>query len=405
MKKILILSLSYYPRFVGGAEVAIKEITDRIPASECEFHMITLRYDSLLPKREQVGRVMVHRIGFAVQNPTVSDLRTMPFRINKMFFQIYAALYALYLHKKENFSVVWAMMAHSAGIPASIFKTVHPQVRYVLTLQEGDTIEHILSIMRPVMPVFVRSFTKADVIQAISKFLGTWAGSMGFKGQLEIIPNGVDVAKFSRPVDTEVLHALKRKVGKTDDETYIVTSSRLVAKNAVDDVIRSLPLLPDSVKFLVLGTGPDQASLSSLAEELGVQGRVIFCGHVDHDDIPAYLALSDIFVRPSLSEGMGNSFIEAMAAGIPIIATQEGGIADFLFDPVRNPNHEPTGRAVSPRNPGEIAAAIRSYLENPATTRIITNNAQKLVKDKYEWGMVVHNMRERVFRTINEKKN
>jgi glycosyltransferase involved in cell wall biosynthesis len=227
---------------------------------------------------------------------------------------------------------------------------------------------------------------------------------MGFRGRLEIIPNGVDVAKFSRPVDAESLHALKRKIGKTDDETYLITSSRLVAKNAVDDVIRSLTLLPDSVKFLVLGTGPDQTALMSLAADLGVEERVIFCGHAEHTDIPAYLAASDIFIRPSLSEGMGNSFIEAMAAGIPVIATQEGGIADFLFDPVKNPEREPTGRAVSPRNPGEIAAAVRAYLENPATTLVIVNNARELVKNRYQWDMVARSMRERVFQTIDEEK-
>ena len=61
-----------------------------------------------------------------------------------------------------------------------------------------------------------------------------------------------------------------------------------------------------------------------------------FWGQVDHKEMPKYLKISDVFTRPSRSEGFGISFVEAMAAEIPVVATQEGGLADFLFDPDRN---------------------------------------------------------------------
>ena len=67
MKKVLIFSLAYYPKHVGGAEVAIKEITDRIDERDIEFHMVTLRFDSTLQKVEKVGNVLVHRIGFTTK--------------------------------------------------------------------------------------------------------------------------------------------------------------------------------------------------------------------------------------------------------------------------------------------------------------------------------------------------
>jgi hypothetical protein len=67
--KILIFSLAYFPNMVGGAEVAIKEITDRIQSEEIDFSMVTLRYDSSLPKYEKIGNIKIHRIGFSVKNP------------------------------------------------------------------------------------------------------------------------------------------------------------------------------------------------------------------------------------------------------------------------------------------------------------------------------------------------
>src|SRR3989344_6357444 len=89
MKKILIFSLAYYPNAVGGAEVAIKEKTDRMP--DIEFHMITLRFDSTLPLVEKVGNVLVHRIGFARPHPTMADLRKWPLHLNKYIFHFFAA--------------------------------------------------------------------------------------------------------------------------------------------------------------------------------------------------------------------------------------------------------------------------------------------------------------------------
>ena len=103
-------------------------------------------------------------------------------------------------------------------------------------------------------------------------------------------------------------------------------------------MIRALPLTNTKVVFVVCGIGPDEEKLKALAIKLGVEERVRFVGQVEHSDLPAVLHGSDIFIRPSRSEGMGNSFIEAMAASVHVIATQEGGISDFLFDEKKNPD-------------------------------------------------------------------
>ncbi len=86
-KKILIFSMAYYPRFIGGAEVAIKEITDRL-SDEYVFHLVTLRYDSNLPRISQEGNVVVHRIGFSTTSPSMSDLRRLPLRVLKIWYQL-----------------------------------------------------------------------------------------------------------------------------------------------------------------------------------------------------------------------------------------------------------------------------------------------------------------------------
>jgi glycosyltransferase involved in cell wall biosynthesis len=399
-KKILIFSLAYFPKHVGGAEVAIKEITDRISTNDIEFHMVTNRFDSTLPKIEQVGNVLVHRIGITKENPIMADLSKWPLRINKILFQFLAAWKASRLHRTHHYDGIWAMMAHSCGVPAAQFKIVHPRVPFLLTLQEGDPIEYIEDKMRPLWPLFKRAFTSADKIQAISTFLGKWARKRGFTGDLEIIPNGVSIKHFSQEYSDEEIQKAKMEIGKKTGDVYLVTTSRLVIKNAIDDVIRALAHLPENVHFLVFGTGPDEEKLKMLAEEKGVSDRVIFWGSVDHADMPRYLKACDIFIRPSRSEGMGNSFVEAFAAELPVITTQEGGIADFLFDEKRNPDKETTGWAVDKDSSRQIVEAVVDICSYPEKVRKVVQNAKKLAEDLYDWDTVSKNMKERGFTSL-----
>src|SRR3989344_7936056 len=117
-KRILIFSLTYHP-FIGGAEIAIKEITDRISASEYEFDMITLRFDKNLPEVERIGNVTVHRIGMTTDSPNISD-RRIPFtaRLSKILFPFFSFLKARSLHKQNAYSAIWAMMANHAAFGA-----------------------------------------------------------------------------------------------------------------------------------------------------------------------------------------------------------------------------------------------------------------------------------------------
>ncbi|MBP9711132.1 MAG: glycosyltransferase family 4 protein [Candidatus Pacebacteria bacterium] len=370
MKKVLIFSLAYYPH-VGGAEIAVKEITDRLSPQEFEFHMVTMRFSRTEPRIEKIGTVLVHRIGPGG-------------RLGKLLFQFTAYLKANALHKTYHYSAIWALMAHSSGIPAGLFKKKHKKVFYFLNLQEGDPLQHIERTMRPLWPLFVQGFRRADLVQPLSNFLANWARKMGYTGPIEIIPNGVDLKRF---VGEPISH----------EGTVLITTSRLVHKNAVDDVIRALPLLPSNIRFKILGTGPDEAMLRALVKEKGVENRVEFVGHVVHAEMPAHLHAADIFIRPSRSEGQGSSFIEAMAAGLPVIATQEGGIADFLFDTKRNPEKEPTGWVVDKNNPEQIAQAVNDILEHSDQTKRVITTAKRRAEGHYSWDIIVRDMQEKVF--------
>jgi glycosyltransferase involved in cell wall biosynthesis len=222
----------------------------------------------------------------------------------------------------------------------------------------------------------------------------------GFPGTPVLVPNGVDVANFARVYPDAVLDTMRDALGKRMGDVFLVTTSRLVRKNACDDVIRALAMLPEHLSFVILGNGPEEVALKKLASSLDVVERVWFVGHIGHTDMPKYLKACDIFVRPSRSEGMGASFVEAMAAGLPVIATQEGGIADFLFDEKRNPDKPITGWAVEKDSPEDIARAVRDIMDKPEKVRAVVRTAKEMVIEQYDWDVVTKTMREQVFEPL-----
>ena len=377
--RILVFSTAYYP-LVGGAEVAIKEVTERLPGFE--FVLITAHLRPNLPVFEQVGPVVVYRIGWGS-------------KWDKFWLPFGGLLLARKLHRERPFDLVWSMMASQASVAAAWLKQQFPDVPLVLTLQEGDNEEYLKRYVWGndffyrwlIRPFYLAVFKQADYFTAISQSLARRALEIRHDVPLEIIPNGVDLEKFSSRVNVLEADTTLKFLKQERSERYIITTSRLVEKNGVDTLIQALKYLPDYVQLMILGSGPDEAKLKNLAAELGLNNRVKFFGHISGDQLPDYLSLADVFVRPSRSEGLGNSFLEAMYAGLPTIGTPVGGIVDFL--------HEgKTGWLCEVNNPQSIADKVLYILDpiNHSQVTEVVKNAGQLVAEKYDWNKVAEAM-------------
>lgn len=391
MKKVLIFSLNYFP-FAGGAEVSIREITDRI--TDIEFHLIAYRFDNDLPRTEKIGNVLVHRVGWGKRGISVRGTFHPVMYLAKILYVPFAALTALRLHRVKRFDLFWAMMSYMT-FPIVLMRLVGNRTPYLLSLQDGDPFERVFKRfrIRPFLPLLIYGFRRAAAIQSISTFLLAWARQIGFKGVGAVIPNGTNVGHFSSRISDRERRAVREELGIRDTDTVLVSTSRLVHKNALDDVIRALPLLPESIRFVNFGFGLDGPHLENLARTVRVADRVQLLPHPGLETLPKYLQASDIFIRPSRSEGMGVSFIEAFAAELPVITTQEGGIADFLFDEKRNPDKPTTGWAVNADSPREIAEAVGDILKRPDKVREVIRNAKELALSRYDWNLIAADMR------------
>jgi glycosyltransferase involved in cell wall biosynthesis len=338
--------------------------------------MITLNLDGKQKVEEKIGNIQVYRIGTTG-------------KFSKLMYPFAASRFAEKLHREKKYDAIWSIMASFSGFAALFFKKKHDDVAFILTLQEGDPIDYIKKQVQLVYFWFKQIFVKADKIQTISSYLANWARDMRATAQITVIPNGVDLTLFTKKFSEAELGQLKQELNKQPEDIFLITTSRLVEKNGVADIIKSLVHLPDTTKFLVIGDGPLRQDLEKLSVAGGVQDRVRFLGQKNYAELPKYLGVSDIFIRPSLSEGMGNSFIEAMAAGVPVIGTPVGGIPDFL-------KHEETGLFCHVENPQSIADQVTKLIEDTTLRTTLVANAQKLVSENYDWSHIADRMRKEI---------
>ncbi len=387
-KRILIFSLAYYPHYVSGAEAAVKEITDRISEDEYEFHLITHLFEKKALRVEKIGNTTIYRVGFGSG------------RLSKILFVPLAALKARNLHKKLHFTGMWAMMTYML-MPVTLARLIGVRIPYALTLQDGDPYEKVFerTFIKPFLLLIDKGFRDAKVVQVISEYLGTWPMKRGYHGEVVMIRNGANPNNFEQ-LPREQLEEVKKSIGKKEGDVYLFIAARLEYQKGIDAIIRALSLLPENIKFLIAGDGSEKNMLVDLSKELGVEDRVTFLGSLNRDDVPKYrnTVVSDIFVHPSRSEGLGNSVLSAMAGHLPVVASQVGGLADFIFDGTGN--RPATAWAVEPDSPEQIAAAVMDILGNPQKVKERTDNARAMVEREYRWEQIAIDMQSMVFNKL-----
>ena len=388
MKKVLIFSLAYYPNAVSGAEGAIKEITDRI--SDIEFHMVTLRFAPSQPRVETLGNVHIHRVGYSSA------------RMWKILFVPLATLKGLSLHREQHFDALWSVMTYML-FPVVLMK-FFVNVPHIVTLQDGDPYEKVFErwFIRPVAPLLNRGFRTAAAVQAISSFLATWPKRRGYTGMVELIYNGANPKNLTEDYSVDEARALAEKWGKKPGDVFLLNASRFVYQKANDNTVRALPLLPKHVKLVLVGGGPDEDMLRALARELGVTDRLIITGRVDRYDVPKYRnrTFADIFVCPSRSEGLQMSSLSAMAGYLPVVSTQAGGLAEYIWDKKHNPDKPKTAWVVDPDSPQQIADAVKEIMANPEEVKLVTEANRAMILKTYNWDTIAQEMRRRVFAPV-----
>ena len=182
-----------------------------------------------------------------------------------------------------------------------------------------------------------------------------------------------------RAVDSDEQKALREKFGISEDERVVLAVGRLSREKGHSDLIEAFQALRNldsqlKLKLLIVGEGPELEALQRAARERELDRSVIFSGHVS--DVAPYYAIADALALPSHSEGSPNVLLEAMAAGLPVVATSVGGVPEIATS-------GKNALLVPPRDREAFADALHQVLINPELAEELSSNARAHVADNF----------------------
>jgi len=369
--KICMLSAFYHP-ITAGSEVFTKEISERLAKDGHEVHVVTgawLRLDHY----EKINGVHVHR----VPSMLITNL-ALPSVAPGMFFK------GLQIAKECD--IIHAHLAFPPGVIGSKIKKLTGKP-LITTVQGGDMgiyPDSGLGRFFPLLKFHIsRGLKNADTVTAISHFLEHKAEELGAKSVV-LIRNGTDIKRFNPKVPVEKI----KKKYKIKGDPLIVSVSRLVPKNGTHVLIPAFAqVLEDfpKAKLVIAGDGPELAALEKQAHDFGISDSIMFLGYVQHDEIPAFMNMADVFVRVSLEEGLGIVFTEAMACKTPIVGTDVGGIPDIV-------KNLETGMLVPPNDVDETASAIKKILADKKASKKMAEKGYKMIQEEFTWDSIYAKM-------------
>jgi glycosyltransferase involved in cell wall biosynthesis len=194
--------------------------------------------------------------------------------------------------------------------------------------------------------------------------------------KVQVVHNGVDVDLFkprARAVD------LRRRLGLPGNARVLASVGRLVGWKGLRVILEALPQLPQEVHYMVVGEGPDEPRLREHAAQLGLAGRVHFCGRIVHDELPQVLAQADLLVQPSLGEeSFGITLVEAMACALPVLASRQGGMTEIVLSGV-------TGELLPAGEVGAWRGAIAQLLQQPDKMRAMGAAGRERAVAEFTW--------------------
>ncbi|HYN80868.1 MAG TPA: glycosyltransferase family 4 protein [Gemmatimonadaceae bacterium] len=252
-------------------------------------------------------------------------------------------------------NVDWIVCAHINLLPAAVAAAALSGARIILVTYGIEVWYHRGWITR-LMLAFVFGFVSISEIT----FAKMRAWTKVPENRSFLIPNAIDLATYAPGTKNESLIA---RLGLQGRRTLLTVGRMDAAEQAkgFDEILEVLPAvreeMPD-VAYIAVGDGSDRARLEAKARGLGLEDHVRFAGYVDEAEKRDYYRLANVFVMPSRLEGFGYVFLEALAVGVPVIASKIDGSREAL----RNGTW---GLLVDPARPDELVAAIRSALLDP----------------------------------------
>ena len=371
MKICLTINSSPWSMFKGGGQLAVHHLACSLSAKGHEVHALYSKYSD---EHFEVG--VPYKIHWA-QHHDFSTFNLNIFSYSKVLAPLAA---------KEKFDVIHGNAEEACGVgniagrikAAYVFTSHAPNIPTTGMLQG---MAHPIRFLKSINTYLLRqAMDEADRIVAFSQFsrelivngLGNACAN-----RVEVIPPGIESSWFEVE-QNKVIPAQLLFWGRVEEEkglTELFVALKTVAKKF------------PNVKLTLVGEGNRLQEYKSLVTDLGLSNRVEFTGWLNNQEIQTLAAKCSIGIFPSRIESFGLSVVEAMAAGLPVIAARGGAVPENIKDGV-------TGTLVPVNNSDALAEAINKALKNPKYSETMAIAAKSAVKKKFSWDRAADSMIE-----------
>ncbi len=367
--KILFLNYEYPPLGGGAGNATAYLLKEYSHIAELEVHLVTSSADAeehhfSVGKNINVHSIPIGKDGKNQHHQSEKDLLTYAWRGYR---------FADILLKKGTFDAIHAFFTVPCGYMAMrLSKKYH--IPYIVSLRGADVPGYserftlLYSLLRPLTRTI---WARASNVVSNSSGLRILALKTNPTQEIAIIPNGIDIAEFKPSGEKEI-----------DGYVRILCVSRLTTRKGINYLIEAMRLLlvtdtNRKIELWIAGEGDATVSLKQLTRELGIESKVKFFGLVAHENLARHYQMADIFCLPSLNEGMSNTMLEALASGMPIVATVTGGTEELVGD-------GENGFYVDQKSPEDLAEKLEKLIAD-ADLRKRFGEVSRARAEKMSW--------------------
>jgi L-malate glycosyltransferase len=284
-----------------------------------------------------------------------------------LIYSFKAYFFARRLIKKNNYDFIHAWFGTPCGFIAMLLRKP-----CIVSLRGSDVpfYNQRFEILDKILFQHLSKtiWKKAKAVVANSEGLKKLAQKTSTNQKIEIIYNGIDINEF-KPIKNK----------KEDKTLRIICVARLIKRKGTDYLIKALGKLKNEDFVLtIIGDGKEKENFIKLAKNLKINKKVKFLGSIPHQKIVKYYQENNLFILPSLNEGMSNTVLEAMACGLPIITTNVGGSKELIND---------NGFITPKASYRAIKETIEKYLKNKNLIKIHSIQSIKIA-EKMSWGKI-----------------
>ncbi|MFH0969507.1 MAG: glycosyltransferase family 4 protein [Patescibacteria group bacterium] len=388
--KILFFNYEYPPLGGGAANATAYLLKEYSKIPDLEVDLITSSIDKSYHLEKIGENISVHRI------PIGKNEKNLHYQSQKelIIYAFKAYFFAKKLASKNTYALSHSFFTIPCGFVSYLLKRKY-KIPYIISLRGSDVpgySERFTFLYSFIKPLVRLIWKNSSAVVSNSQGLKDLALKTNPEQEISVIPNGIDINQFVK-LESQKVESLNTQNFK------ILCVTRITPRKGIKYLIEAFKKLSeknDNISLQIIGDGDEKESLENLARELKIENKVEFTGLVPHEKLPPYFQSADVFILPSLNEGMSNSMLEALASGLPLIATDTGGTKELLEDEVN-------GFIVKMKDSQDLADKIKIMMRNRELRKRMGEESRKKTQN-LSWEKVANQYLD-LYLKINGLKN